>query len=409
MPLPAAVLALLAVLAWSVGGTVYFKEQFLDGDAWKSRWVESEHKKDYGQWELSAGKFFGDAELDKGLQTSQDLRFYALSARFPSFSNEGKVLVLQFSVKHQQDLDCGGGYVKIFPEKMDQKSMNGESPFYIMFGPDMCGNSNKKVHVILNYKGREHLIKKDIKCKDDVLSHLYTLVLRSDQTYEVKIDNERVAEGSLEDDWDLLPPRTVPDPLASKPADWDDRPTLDDPDDTKPEDWDQPENIPDPYHRKPREWDVTIDGVWAPRSIPNPDYKGEWTPRQLDNPNYKGPWVHPEIPNPDYHPDDQMYKFDDIGALGLELWQVKSGSIFDNFFIGDDEKEAEEFARQTWGLTQAGEKKMKEEQDELDREKWAEQMVKDRQDIFNDNDDDKDGDKRDDEEKKPQTFKKTEL
>lgn len=35
-------------------------------DAWKSRWVESKHKTDYGRFVLSAGKFYGDAEKDKG-------------------------------------------------------------------------------------------------------------------------------------------------------------------------------------------------------------------------------------------------------------------------------------------------------------------------------------------------------
>lgn len=32
-------------------------------------------------------------------------------------------------------------------------------------GPDICGYSTKKVHVIFNYKGTNHLIKKEIKCK----------------------------------------------------------------------------------------------------------------------------------------------------------------------------------------------------------------------------------------------------
>lgn len=39
---------------------------FFFPDGWKSRWVESKHKSDYGQWKLSAGKFYGDAEADKG-------------------------------------------------------------------------------------------------------------------------------------------------------------------------------------------------------------------------------------------------------------------------------------------------------------------------------------------------------
>lgn len=69
-----------------------------------------------------------------GLQTSQDARFYAASARFDSFSNEGKPLVIQFTVKHEQKIDCGGGYVKVFPADLEQTEMHGESSYYIMFG-----------------------------------------------------------------------------------------------------------------------------------------------------------------------------------------------------------------------------------------------------------------------------------
>lgn len=67
------------------------------------------------------------------------------------------------------------------------------------------------------------------------MSHLYTLILNPDQTYEVKIDNEKVESGTLEDDWDFLPPKKIKDPEAKKPEDWDDRAKIDDADDTKPE------------------------------------------------------------------------------------------------------------------------------------------------------------------------------
>lgn len=50
--------------------------------------------------------------------------------------------------------------------------------------------------------------------------------------------------------------------------------------------------------------------------------QGEWKPKQIDNPNYKGVWVHPEIDNPEYSPDSEIYKFDNIGVIGLDLWQV---------------------------------------------------------------------------------------
>uniref|UniRef100_A0A3B5ALR8 Calreticulin n=1 Tax=Stegastes partitus TaxID=144197 RepID=A0A3B5ALR8_9TELE len=350
MKLPAAVLALLASIAFTTDAAVYFKEQFLDGDGWKSRWLESKHKSDYGQWKLSAGKFYGDAEADKGLQTSQDARFYALSARFDPFSNEGKPVVIQFTVKHEQKIDCGGGYVKIFPSDLDQSDMHGDSQYYIMFGPDICGYSTKKVHVIFNYKGQNYLIKKDVKCKDDELTHLYTLILNPDQTYEVKIDNEKVESGSLEDDWDMLPPKKIKDPEAKKPTDWDDRAKIDDPSDSKPEDWDKPETIPDPDAKKPDDWDEDMDGEWEPPMITNPEYK------------------------------------------------VKSGTIFDNFLITDDVKEAEEFGKETWGATKGPEKKMKEEQEDMERKLREEEEKSKKKDTEGDEEEEEEDDEEDDEE-----------
>jgi calreticulin len=106
---------------------------------------------------------------------------------------------------------------------------------FVFPGPDICGPGTKKVHVIINYKGKNHLIKKDIRCKDDVYTHLYTLIIRPDNTYEVKIDNEKVESGELEADWDFLPAKQIKDPDAKKPEDWDDRAKIDDPEDKKPE------------------------------------------------------------------------------------------------------------------------------------------------------------------------------
>lgn len=61
------------------------------------------------------------------------------------------------------------------------------------------------------------------------------MIIRPDQTYEVKIDNAVVASGNLEDDLDFLPPRKINDPAVKKPHDWDDRIQIDDPNDIKPE------------------------------------------------------------------------------------------------------------------------------------------------------------------------------
>ncbi|KAM5170985.1 calreticulin [Mantella aurantiaca] len=413
-------LPLLAALCFAEP-SVYFKEEFGDGDAWKERWLQSKHKSDYGQFKLSSGKFYGDEEKDKGLQTSQDAKFYAHSARFPAFSNKDKPLVVQFSVKHEQNIDCGGGYVKLFPSTLDQAEMHGESEYNIMFGPDICGPPTKKVHVIFNYKGKNLQVNKDIRCKDDVYSHLYTLIVRPDNTYEVKIDNSKVESGSLEDDWDFLPPKKIKDPEAKKPDDWDERPKIDDPEDKKPEDWEKPEHIPDPDAVKPEDWDEEMDGEWEPPVITNPEYKGEWKPSQIDNPDYKGKWVHPEIDNPEYTPDATLYSYEDFGAIGLDLWQVKSGTIFDNFLITDDEKFAEEEATNTWGVTKDTEKKMKEQQDEEERKKQEEEDKKRKEqepteeaeeDDDDDNDDDdeeEDKEKEEDDEEDSEAPQKDEL
>merc|ERR1711909_258652 len=79
-----------------------------------------------------------------------------------------------------------------------------------------------------------------------------------------------------------------------------------------------------------------------------------------------GKWVHPEIDNPDYTPDDKLYLYKDIGAVGVDVWQVKSGTIFDNFFIGDDFEEA-------WGVSKDGEKKMKDDIDAEEKKKEEEE------------------------------------
>ncbi|NXG07058.1 CALR protein, partial [Sakesphorus luctuosus] len=135
-------------------------------------------------------------------------------------------------------------------------------------GPDICGPGTKKVHVIFNYKGKNVLINKDIRCK--------------------------VGVGG---------------PAAPPGGIWGD--------------WDKPEHIPDPDAKKPEDWDEEMDGEWEPPVIQNPEYKGEWRPQQIDNPDYKGKWVHPEIDNPEYSPDPLLYSYDSFGVIGLDLWQVR--------------------------------------------------------------------------------------
>ena len=66
-------------------------------------------------------------------------------------------------------------------------NFGGDTPYSIMFGPDICGFSTKKVHVIFTYKGKNYLINKDIKAESDQLTHVYTLEVKPDNTYKVRV------------------------------------------------------------------------------------------------------------------------------------------------------------------------------------------------------------------------------
>ena len=328
-----------------------------------------------GTWKHTAGEWYGD-ESDKGIQTSVDARFYGLSAKLDKpFVSGDKPLVIQYSVKHEQNLDCGGAYIKLLPggDSFDAASFGGETPYGVMFGPDVCGTSNKKTHVILhsNAKDDNLLIKKEVNTETDDLTHLYTLIVNPDNTLEVKIDGKSVRSGKLDEEFDFLPEKQIKDPDASKPDDWVDKPKMPDPEDKKPEGYDDiPKEIPDPDATKPDDWDDEDDGEWEAPMIDNPDYKGEWKPKMIDNPDYKGPWEHPMIDNPDYKYDDEMYKVckDGCSHVGFEIWQVKTGTLFDDIIVTDSIEEAEKFAEETFFKKKDAEKEMYDKHMEKKRE-----------------------------------------
>jgi len=370
------IIAFIVIIA-SVSGKIYFKEDFND-KAWEKRWIVSSEwksKSELGEWKWTAGEWFGDKD-DKGIQTSEDARHYGLSAKLDeAFTNKGKDLVIQFSVKHEQDLDCGGAYLKLLGD-MDQKKFGGDTPYQIMFGPDICGPSNKKTHAIFNYppKGDNLLIKDELRTESDQLSHLYTLHVKQDNTFEVFIDNDSIRTGALDEAWDFLVPKQIKDPSVSKPADWVDEVKIADPEDKKPAGYDDiPAEIPDPDASKPDDWDDEEDGEWEPPLIDNPEYKGPWKPKMIDNPAYKGEWEHPLIPNPDFKEDKELYvRCTDCTHIGFELWQVKSGTIFDDIIVTDSLQEAKDYAAKTFDKKKGPEKSKFDEIQEEKKKKESE-------------------------------------
>merc|ERR1711948_147697 len=142
------------------------------------------------------------------------------------------------------------------------------------------------------------------------------------------------------------------------------------------------------------DWDDEEDGEWEAPTKDNPAYKGEWYVKRISNPEYKGVWAAKQIDNPEYEDDDALYKYDDFGFIGFDLWQVKGGTIFDNVILTDDVSEADAFAKKWKDLNEIEKEKKKEE----DEAKKAEDGKKEESDAEDDDDSEEDEDKKETEE-----------
>ncbi|CAF0897549.1 unnamed protein product [Brachionus calyciflorus] len=392
-------------------GPTHFLETF-DSNEIGSKWIKSKAKKDGvedtiakydGEWAVESSS---DSVLegDLGLVLKSKAKHHAIAAKLdkPFLFTENKPLVLQYEVKFQNALDCGGAYVKLLE---DESSLNLENffdktSFSIMFGPDKCGTDNK-FHFIVRFKNpvtgkveEHHAKKSDFMSSvfSDGKTHLYTLVLNPDNTFKMLIDRNEVNSGSLLTDLTpaINPPKEIVDPNDKKPETWDEREKIPDETAVKPEDWDEneprmvpdadavkpeewdedaPEMIPDPTAVKPDDWDESTDGEWeapkidnpkcnnggcgkwTPPMVENPKYKGKWTPPLIDNPNYQGKWEPRKLPNPEFFEDQNPFQsLKPFSAVGLELWSMTDNIYFDNFVVTNDEKLAEQFAIENWSV-----------------------------------------------------------
>merc|ERR1711878_7481 len=351
-------------------------------------WKESEGTS--GKWVATAGKWLTDEAEDTGIQTGEDSKFFGIAAGFDSFSNEGKELIIQYQAKYEKDVECGGGYFKVGPKLDDLTTFGDPTPYNIMFGPDKCGYT-KRTHLIFNYKGKNVLKKSDLSYKqeNEGTSHLYRMILKPDNTVRVEIDEEKIYEGSIKDDWEVLKPKEISDPDDKKPDDWTDESMIDDPEDKKPEDWVEEKRIVDSDAKKPDDWDDEEDGDWEAPMKDNPAYKGDWNGKRISNPAYKGFWEAKKIANPEYEDDDSIYKYDDFGFIGFDLWQVKGGTIFDNVIITDDVAEADAFAKKWKDLSEVEKAKKKEEDDAKAAEDKKDDAMDDKDADDDDDDDEK--------------------
>ncbi|KAF2277483.1 Calreticulin-domain-containing protein [Westerdykella ornata] len=391
-----------------------FLEQFTDD--WESRWKASHAKKDdksaeeewayVGNWAVEEPHVLKGMEGDKGLVIKDKAAHHAISAKFPKAINpKGKNLVVQYEVKLQNGLECGGAYMKLLQDNkaLHQEEFSNASPYIIMFGPDKCGATNK-VHFIFRHKNpktgeyEEKHLKNPPMARIVKTTSLYTLIVKPDNSFEIKIDGESVRNGTLLEDFTppVNPEKEIDDPNDKKPEDWVDEARIPDPDAKKPDDWDEdapfeivdeeatkpedwledePTTIPDPEAEKPEDWDDEEDGDWIPPTVPNPKcdevsgcgkweppmkknpaYKGKWTAPMIDNPAYKGEWKPRKIKNPNYFEDKNPAKFEPMGAIGFEIWTMQNDILFDNIYIGHSIEDAEKLRQETFVPKLAAEK-----------------------------------------------------
>jgi calreticulin len=95
------------------------------------------------------------------------------------------------------------------------------------------------------------------------------------------------------------------------------------------------------------------------------------------------------IDNPDFKDDPYIYAFDSLKYIGIELWQVKSGTLFDNIIITDDPALAKKFAEETWGKHKEAEKAAFDEAEKKNEEEEAAKAGDEDDDLEDEEDDEK--------------------
>mmetsp|Transcript_19571 Transcript_19571/g.50162 ORF Transcript_19571/g.50162 Transcript_19571/m.50162 type:complete len:448 (-) Transcript_19571:114-1457(-) len=323
----------ISILSVAEAKTFFFDDfSYSENQHMWRRWTKSElPTSKRGAFKLSAGMYHREGDrAATGLQTVGDGgRYFGISSvldkQVESVDEVEDDIILQYTVKNEVDVQCGGSYVKLFEKGIERHKLDTNSPFLIMFGPDYCGPSSAQLKILLslprlgagggeggggeeNGKGE---VEKDGDGSDsrelysfsdiieyplDEFSHTYTLVIkRGGEEFELHVDGERRIKGRIADYFDV--PRQVP---AGTPT-----------------------SIEDPTAVKPSEWDEDMDGVWEAPLIDNPI---------LNDRSYGTPLVGP-------------FTFKQAGAIGFELFQLRAGTVFDDVILTSDYARVHELTR----------------------------------------------------------------
>jgi calnexin len=358
-----------------------------------NRWKPSNATGYNGTWKCETLFQLHGRRGEKGISLDTKGKTHAISHRFrhPISVPENATLIIQYEARGQFLFTCTTAYIKIFTDPtFDPANLTNDTIPFLEFGPERCGLFNQsRLNVFRTASDGSpvnHSLKNPHWIPIDEVTHLYTLIIRPDGTFETLIDNRSSRNGTWIDDF--TPPifemPTIDDPSDVKPEDWDDRVLVRDPNARKPADWDddapfqipdprkrspppgwlvdEPKMIPDASTKKPANWNEDTMGEWKPRNVPNPkcykaagcgEYKaptvrnpkahGKWRPHWVPNALYKGEWKPRQIPNPNYKGEEPKFVIPPIVAIGFSVWTEHRDFAFTNILLATDEREVKKW------------------------------------------------------------------
>lgn len=284
-----------------------FLEQFDYKYLNETNWQVSHGKKDNktfykGVWSIEEPQIYPGLTGDKGLVLKTPAAFHAISHKFAKpFNATDNDLVLQYEVKCQNGLSCGGSYIKLLEGDFDPEVFSSATPYRIMFGPDKCGSSDKSQLVVKrfdekagNYK--ESLLKfPPVSIAGDITT-LYTLIIKKNFDIEIRYDGKVAMAGNLMNDRELM----------------------------------------EPY--------LFLENSNVAKYIANPDA----TKPAIWNDEEDGPWIPPNIANPNHNQPKKNPLSGQISGLGFELWSMDRNILIDNIYLGHSVEEAELIGNETF-------------------------------------------------------------
>lgn len=219
---------------------------------------------------------------------------------------ETGTLIMQYEVSGSAGKMCVEPFIHLYGKgDFAPEDLSDGTEYVVSFGPAFCP-AKKSVHFSFRHRNpmtdvfeEKFMINAPVIDVDDKL-HLYTLIVRPDNSFDILVDALVVRSGDLLTDFD---PPVNPSP-----------------------------EISDPRDKKP--------ATWAEKS-----HIVDENGKTVANPEYVGPWEARKIVNPGYFEDYEPHNFGEIIGVGFEFIVDTTEVGLANIYIDDNETSVH-----TWNL-----------------------------------------------------------